>query len=127
MDAIRVGGTYSQDLQQKALWILVYSDDGQYYPQAVDNCTPRAMVQENGVWKTQVFLNPRNKVGPIDIVLVSADVGSEADKKISDWLREGCKTSNYNYPGIPREELFANLLTEVDAITVRTAHKGSTP
>lgn len=110
-------GTYSPELENKALWLLVYSPEGLYYPQAIDRCAPVIMDKADGVWQTYAYLSHNAYGQQFELVLVAVDPNSEADRYFYQWMRDACDDL---YRGLNHAQLPAGV-TEMDSITVQAS------
>jgi hypothetical protein len=117
-------GRYSTDidLETNSLWVLVYPENGQYYPQAGtrgedETCEAVPMEVGNGQWRVSVAFGQEGKAERFDLILVMTERGGEFDEMSNEWLVNGCKTGDF--PGFERSSLPDGLI-ELDAITIRT-------
>ncbi len=108
-------GTYSGDMANKEIWILVYPPNVVYYPQTVDACKSLPAQFADGQWSTIIRLGRAGVPEAFYIVAVVADVGSPASVAFHDYLDVGCKTGNYQ--GLT---LIPAGATELDSIVVHT-------
>lgn len=114
---INTVGTYSQEFENKSLWLMAYTD-GKYWPQAIDGCReggPYTMDKNFGTWAGRFSFGGSGVV--YDIVLFGADAGGEADNRLNDWWKASCAVDDY--PGIPAGELPSGLF-ELDSILMRS-------
>ncbi len=110
-------GTYSQELENKVLWVLVFTD-GKYWPQAIDYCRqpePYSIQKSNGVWYARFNLG--KSAEQFDVILMETDTGGEADTRFRNWMATACTTNDY--PGIPQSDMPTGLY-ELDSITMVT-------
>jgi hypothetical protein len=112
---IPTAGTYSGDLANKEIWILVYPPDLRFYPQSTDACRDLSTQFASGRWTERIQLGRPGVPEAFHIVAVVTDVGSPASEAFHDYLRVGCDTSNYvGLTSIPAGA------TELDSIVVHT-------
>jgi len=111
------GGTYSGNLADRELWVLVCPSDLRCYPQTPNACDELPAEASNGTWRTSFTLGREGVPEQIDIVLTVTEEGSEASQVFKEWLRTGCDSGDF--PGFYRRELPSGL-TELHAITVHT-------
>lgn len=107
-----IEGTYSGDLAERQIWVLIYASDRKYYPQSANACLMLPAEADRRHWVTTFF---DRTVEQLDIVVTVADV--EASQVFKDWLKAGCDTGKF--PGIPVSELPAGL-SEMASITLWT-------
>jgi len=113
-------GTYSENLEDREIWILAYASDRKYYPQSSDACQALPAMAADGQWETTLFFGGAGERP--DIVATVADPDSEASQVFEDWLRTGCATGAF--PGFSE---LPDGLVEMDAITVQAAAPTSEP
>jgi hypothetical protein len=110
-----LGGTYSGDLENKELWVLVCPPNGLCYPQSTDACQSLSVRFANGRWAEVIRLGRAGVPEAFNIVLVVTKIGSPASQDFHEYLDVGCQTGNYEgrlllQPGV----------TELDSIVVHT-------
>jgi hypothetical protein len=113
--SIPLRGTYSGDMTNREIWILVYPPDVRYYPQSTDACRDLSTQFASGQWAEIIRLGRPGVPEPFHVVAVVTDVGSPASEAFHNYLRVGCDTGNFNgFMSLPAG------VTELDAITVHT-------
>lgn len=112
--SIPLTGTYSGDLTNKELWILVYPPDLKYYPQTLDACTNVSVEYAGGQWSTIIRLGREGVPEAFHIVAVVTDIGSPASEAFHKYLTDGCSQSWGSVNLIPPSAI------ELDAIIVHT-------
>ena len=113
--SIPLAGTYSGDLTNKEIWILVYPVNLVYYPQSTDACANISTPFANGRWAEMIRLGREGVPEAFHIVAVVTDIGSPASEAFHNYLTVGCSTGNYQ--GLT---LVPPGATELDSITVHT-------
>jgi hypothetical protein len=112
--SIPLTGTYSGDLTNKELWILVYPPDLKYYPQTPDACTNVSAEFAGGQWSTIIRLGRAGVPEAFHIVAVVTDIGNLASEAFHKYLTDGCSQTWGSVNLIPPGA------TELDAIIVHT-------
>lgn len=111
-----LSGTYTGDLTDKELWILVYVPHLLYFPQAADICANQSTPLANGQWTESIRLGgPETPPETYHIVAVVAEVGGSASQAFHNYLTTGCEQKSYQ--GLT---LIPSGATELDSIIVRT-------
>jgi hypothetical protein len=112
---IPLSGTYSGDLTNKEIWILVYPPNLVYYPQSTNACASLSTTFANGQWQEKIILGRKGVPEAFHIVAVVTEVGSSASEDFHDYLNVGCKTEDYEGRAI-----ILSGATELDSIIVHT-------
>jgi hypothetical protein len=110
---IPLAGTYSGDLTNKEIWILVYPSNLAYYPQSTNACASISTPFANGQWAETIRLGREGVPEAFHVVAVVTEVGSPASEAFHNYLTVGCDTGNYE--GLAVIPAGA---TEMDAIIV---------
>lgn len=111
-----LSGTYTGDVTGKELWMLVYTPNLLYFPQAADICANQSTTFANGQWTETIRLGgPESPPETYHIVAVVVDADSPASQAFHNYLREGCETDVYK--GL---NVIPAGATELDSIIVRT-------
>lgn len=119
-EVIQGTGTFTGNLEGREIWILLYGSDQNYYPQsASDACQMLPALASNGHWQVNLLLGV-NPLEQLDIVATVTNADSQASQKFKDWLKTGCEKKEF--PGISISDL-PDGLTEMDALTIRTAKR----
>lgn len=120
--AIDTHGTYSGTSPGTTLWVLVYPQNGLYYPQSPNACaTPAAPppTQVANSWSVSTYLGKAgNDPEWFDIVVVLVD--QQTSEYLSSWLRTGCLATPNDFTGIQPDLLKTKNITEITYITVQT-------
>ena len=113
---IPLAGTYSGDLTNKEIWILVYPENIlYYYPQSANACASASTPFANGQWVEEIRLGSADVPEAFHIVAVVTDIGSPASEAFHNYLTVGCNSGNWQ--GLRSVPPGA---TELDSITVHT-------
>ncbi len=103
-----ISGTIFGAGDQIAVWVLVHTYNGRWYPQSFDPCKGVHTVVSQGIWSTKAIfgeesdLDTDNDLGkPFDVVVVLADSSANAFFDIRQ--REWCQAKHY--PGLLTIEL----------------------
>jgi hypothetical protein len=113
--SVPLAGTYSGDLTNKEIWILVYPLDLKYYPQSSDACANVSTPFANGQWSEIIRLGREGVPEAFHIVAVVTDIGGPASEAFHNYLTVGCTSGNYQpFTSVPPGA------TELDSITVHT-------
>jgi hypothetical protein len=116
---IYTSGVYSGIPEGSVVWVLVYAQNGLYYPQSPNACAVPAPPpnQGGGSWNVDSYLGLQANPEPewFDIVVVVTDQATS--DFLSNWLDTGCPN---NFSGIDRAVLSQMNITEKAFITVRT-------
>jgi hypothetical protein len=111
-----LSGTYTGDLTGKELWILAYTPNLRYFPQAADICANQSTPLAAGQWRETIRLGGPGSPSEIyHVVAVVADSGSPASQAFHNYLETGCEEGTYE--GLVVIPAGA---TELDSIIVRT-------
>ncbi len=111
-ESLKVGGSYTGNLEGRELWVIVFAPDSRYYPQTLGACDQLPARAGDGRWYTPMSLGGQ---GQFDIIVAVARTDADASHEFKGWLRHGCETGKYpGFLGLP------DGLTELDAVTVRT-------
>jgi hypothetical protein len=113
--SIPLGGTYSGDMTNKELWILVYPPGPSYYPQSTDACRSLSTQFRDGYWTDTIVLGRPGLPEVFHIVLVVTEIGSPASDAFHGYLDRGCVSGDYW--GL---NLIPGGATELDSIIVHT-------
>lgn len=113
---IPLRGTYSGNMTNKELWILVYPPDLRYYPQSTDACRELSAQFADEQWAEQIRLGRPDVAEAFHIVVVVTEIGSPASEDFHRYLRDGCDRGNWN--GLT--EPLPPGITELDSIAVHT-------
>jgi hypothetical protein len=113
--SIPLAGTYSGDLTNKEIWVLVYAPDLKYYPQSTDACANISTPFTNGKWSEIIRLGRESVPEVFIIVTVVTNIGSPASEAFHNYLTVGCKSGSYQ--GLT---LIPSGATELDSIIVHT-------
>jgi hypothetical protein len=112
--SIRLRGTYSGDLTNRELWVLVYPPDVNYYPQTSDACRGLSAQFADGQWLETIRLGRAGVPEAFHIVLVVTGADSPASEAFDAYLANGCAGNWGSVPVIPPGA------TELDSIIVHT-------
>lgn len=95
-----VTGTFAPTTLAEDIWLLVYAQNGKWYPQSTEPCLGLHAKKGNGAWEVLgTFTGVSGEA--LDIVVVVAD--ARANRYLADTQEQSCRAANY--PGFATIQL----------------------